>query len=135
MHMFTTTLRILAAATALGLAGQPAPSLAVQQNAATYYNTRLVEIYGSPAPLAGTLQLRISADNIVNGYYRAEGGLGTYIPITGGLDGNDIWFDIGESGDVRVTGKLVNGAIVGTAFDKQHTQYNFTATRESVQTE
>ena len=133
--MFTTTLRILAAATVLGLAGQPAPSLAVQQNAMTYYNTRLVEIYGSPAPFAGTLQLRISPDNIINGYYRAEGGLGTYIPITGGRDGDDVWFDIGERGDVRVTGKLVNGAIVGTAVDEHDTQYNFTATKESVQTE
>ncbi|MGZ3503023.1 MAG: hypothetical protein ACXWNK_11885 [Vulcanimicrobiaceae bacterium] len=132
--MFTTTLRVLAAAIALGIAGQPAPSLAVEKNAMTYYDTRLVEVYGSPGPVAGSLQLRITPDNIVNGYYRPEGGLGTFIPITGGRDGDNIWFDIGYRGDVHVTARFVKGVIVGTAVDGHDTQYDFTATKAPAQT-
>jgi hypothetical protein len=124
--MITSTLRIVSAAFAFVLAGVPVASLAMQQSPAAFYDTRLVQEYGSPAPYSGTLQLRISPDNIVNGYYRPDAGLGRFVPVTGGRDGDNIWFDIGESGNLHVTGKFVKGSIVGTAVD-HNVEYYFNA--------
>lgn len=124
----------MAAAIALGLAGQPVASFAATADSTTYYTTRLVELYGSPGPYTGTLTLRISRDNIVNGYYRPEGGVGSFIPITGGRNGKDIWFDIGSRDYVHVTATLEGSTIVGTAIDAGNIEYTFTAAQTANQT-
>ncbi|HEY8298064.1 MAG TPA: hypothetical protein VIG32_08600 [Candidatus Baltobacteraceae bacterium] len=122
------TLQTLVAAALL--AGAPAGVAASPSNAATYYTTQFVQLYGSPGPYSGTLQLRISPDNIISGYYRAEDGQGPFVTVTGGRSGKDIWLDIGPNGAIQIRGSLERGKIVGTAIDETATEYRFTATPE-----
>ncbi len=118
---------LFAAVLALGLSAAPVlSSAAAVAPGMSYYTTKFVQVYGSPAPYLGTLQLQISPDNIVSGYYRPDNQ--SFIPVTGGRDGKDIWFDIGGSGQARVTARLEGHSIVGSAVDGG-VQYTFTATR------
>lgn len=126
--MFTHISRTLAAAallvgfaTAVTLADTPATSY--------HYNTALTELYGSPSPYSGTLDLRIDADGIVNGYYHPEDPA-SFVQVTGGRDGNRIWLDIGQKGEIHVSGTIVNGTITGQAVysDDQSGLYAFKAT-------
>jgi hypothetical protein len=86
----------------------------------------MTELYGSSAPFSGTLDLTIGADGIVGGhYFPADGAM--FVPVVGGITGDTIWFDIGDSGSLHFSGRFKNDTIVGTAFDKGNTQYTFVA--------
>ena len=82
----------------------------------------------------GTLHLNIASDGTVSGSYRAQDA-GPVQPVVGGLDGDSIWFDIGDqtvapsdnatvrlnapvqatvSGPLQVIGILKNGRIEGS---------------------
>lgn len=120
-------LRILAAALGLlALAGAPAMSAA--QPAA--YTTALTELYGSPAPYTGTLKLTVSEGGIVHGFYFPTDGTSLFVPVTGGQNGSNIWFDIGDDGMYHVQGRVHDGTIVGTAFTHDNRQYTFVASPE-----
>jgi hypothetical protein len=66
----------------------------------------------------GSLQLTISPGGIVNGYYRADDS-GTPRTVTGGLDGDKIWFDLGPDGP-HISGVLSGDHIVGQTFIGTH---------------
>lgn len=61
-----------------------------------HYRTTITPVYGSQYPITGRLDLQIFPSGIVRGYYwwafQKQ-----YIPVTGGRDGNYIWFNIGPS--------------------------------------
>lgn len=117
-------LRILAAALGLlALAGAPA----ISATQPTAYDTALTELYGSPAPYTGTLKLTVSAGGIVHGFYFPTDGASLFIPVTGGQNGDSIWFDIGDNVLYRVQGRVHDGTIVGTAFTHDNQQYTFVA--------
>lgn len=116
-------LRILAAALGL-LALASAPALSAEQP--TAYNTALTELYGSPAPYTGTLKLTVSG-GIVHGFYYPTDGASMLVPVTGGQNGDTIWFDIGDNSMYRVEGRVHDGTIVGTAFTRDNQQYTFVA--------
>jgi hypothetical protein len=112
--------RLAAFFLALGLAATPAiPALA----AVTYrdaqgvlhlnLNTQLVPPLGA-GYYEGTLQLTVSKDGIVQGYYRPNGE--NFHPVTGGLNGDKIWLDISYQGGLHVDGVLKGGRIVGSTF-------------------
>ena len=61
-----------------------------------HYDTAITEVYGSPYPLTGKLDLEIFPDGTLRGYYHTSF-YKLYIPVAGGRDGSYIWFDIGPS--------------------------------------
>ncbi|MDQ2680767.1 MAG: hypothetical protein M3Y21_07080 [Candidatus Eremiobacteraeota bacterium] len=133
-----TLLRIFSVCAAFALIALPMSAHAAQPLSKTY-STSLTEQFGSPYPYSGTLQIQVSDDGIVSGYYRPADS-GSFETVTGGRQGDQIWLNIGQSGDLRVTGNFVKDAIVGSAVTNtiagsfspfsaiQPTQFNFVAT-------
>ncbi len=72
------------------------PRAASAQPAMMYYKTAITEVYGSPYPLTGRLDIQIFPDGTLHGYYHTTY-YKLYVPVIGGRDGNYIWFDIGPS--------------------------------------
>ena len=61
----------------------------------------------------GQLTLTVYPNGIVQGSYRpSEGGIRT---VTGGLDGKNIWLDIGMDRPLHLTGTFTNGVLVTVA--------------------
>ena len=97
------------------------------------YSTSLQPINHSLSyPLAGSLHIRTSTDGIVTGFYRADYTT-QFIPVTGGVNGSNVWLLIGATSPTRVTGQFENGAIVGTAFTPDHNVYRFAASNATLQ--
>ena len=109
------------AASALGLIG--ALSLPVQAPAATsttstepvrfamqtsYYDTR------TPGAFLGRMTLNVYPSGIVNGYYFPDNG--QVRNVTGGLDGDKIWLNIGGVDSLRLNGTLKDGVLKTFAF-------------------
>jgi len=90
------------------------------------FNTNITELYGSPAPYQGRLDLRFAEDGTISGYFRPVDN-GSFIPVTGGRNGNDVWFDIGNSGRFHFNGTLDNNSLNGAAIEGTK-QYKLTAT-------
>jgi hypothetical protein len=66
----------------------------------------------------GTLQLHVSRDGIVSGFYRPSDG--SFVPVEGGLDGEKLWLDFGWRGRVHITGTFDGRSLDGGAFfDRQ----------------
>ena len=61
-----------------------------------HYSTSVTPFYGSRYPIAGHLDLEIFPSGILRGYYH-NAFQKAFIPVTGGRDGNYIWFDIGPT--------------------------------------
>jgi hypothetical protein len=93
----------------------------------TSYDTALTAVYGSPSPYTGTLKLTVSESGIVRGYYFSSDGTAMFVPVTGGENGNSIWFDIGDGRMYHIDGRVHGGTIVGTAFSSGNEQYTFVA--------
>ncbi len=95
-----------------------APAVAGQISGDFHYTTALNQLYGSSVPWTGALDLHVAPDGIVNGYYHPAGER-SFVPVTGGLDGHRIWFDIQGAGRaaLHVSGTLgANGTIDGSAW-------------------
>ncbi len=91
------------------------------------YATSILPITGFGYPWTGTLQVTFHPDGIIQGYYRPADN-NAFVPVTGGQSGDNVWIDIGQSGQLHVTGRLQEGRIVGTAFDSRtNDQYRFSA--------
>ena len=111
------TLAILASVAALwGSVGSTAA-----QAAAVDVKTSYATVMTQTQPLAltgglpGKLILTVSGDGIVNGWYIPDA-IGSFIPVTGGKAGDQIWFDVGANANVRVDGTVrKDGSIVGSA--------------------
>jgi hypothetical protein len=123
-HLFRT----LAAAFGL-LSLAAAPALSATQP--TSYDTSLTSLYGSASPYTGTLKLTVSESGIVRGYYFSSDGTAMYVPVTGGKNGNSIWFDIGDGRMYHVDGRVQNGKIVGSALSGGNEQYTFVASPQN----
>lgn len=118
----------LVAALALLAPAVPAPVQSAQLPDITHYATAMTELYGGSGPYSGSLDLRINADGIVNGYYFPADYSSMFVPVVGGKTGDNIWFDIGSTSLTHVTARLENGVIVGTAFtNATNNQFTFVA--------
>jgi hypothetical protein len=113
-------LRTLAATAAL-IAASALPAAAAATHAAvplpgtTVFNTKLTPDWYGVGEYDGTLTLTVDADGIVNGYYRAaDGNRLTY--VTGGLDGNHLWLDLGQDGLSHIDGTFDGRTIAGGTF-------------------
>lgn len=125
-----------AAALLYGLAAASVPaaradaSVTAAQPTRVAYATSLTEQFGSPIPWTGTLQLTVSPDGIINGYYRPSGDA-NLIEVTGGRTGANLWLDIGTSGDLHVTATMRGARMVGTAFSEDSSRlFDFSAVPE-----
>ena len=131
--MNTNIIRGAALAVVVALTAAPAISRAataydVNQAVHVNYNTSIAPFFGFGYPWSGRLQLTMTPDGIINGFYRPDGDQ-SFIPVTGGRNGENVWLDIGQTGRLHVTGTLQRGQIVGTAFDERtDDQYKFSAT-------
>jgi hypothetical protein len=74
----------------------------------SYYDTR------TPGAFLGRMTLNVYPSGIVNGYYFPDGGL--VRNVTGGLDGDKIWLNIGGVDSLRLNGTLKDGVLKTTAF-------------------
>ena len=90
----------------------------------------------------GTLHLNVANDGTVSGWYRAQDA-GPVQPVVGGLDGDSIWFDIGNqtvvprdngttelSGPLQVIGTLKHGRLEGSV-DSGFSRLAFTAQQQT----
>ena len=102
------------------------PPAATPDAAGSHYDTSIRTVYGSQYPVAGKLDIQISSDGIVQGYYH-NAYEKAFIPVSGGRDGTYIWFDIGPSaaltgigepgGRVHVVGTIAaDGTITGQLY-------------------
>lgn len=96
------------------------------------YRTALTELYGSPYPVTGSLELTDNGSGILHGYYRPDDN-GSLIPVTGGRDGAHVWMDFGEAGRIKVDGRFDGTQIVGSALEpSKQDPLKFVATPDSV---
>jgi len=133
-----TMVRTIAAVAALILAGlAPAASLAPASAATNLpplparvtYETALEPVYFGTGDYAGTLNLNIGKDGVVSGFYRFED-VGTLRLVTGGLEGDHVWLDLGPDGP-HIIGTFTDGKITGYTTYEGHQPYRFTATPEA----
>ncbi len=111
-------LALVACAALAGWSGSPALAVSITQGQTYHYDTAITTLSGG-APWTGTLELRVDPNGVVNGYYRADAGLGSLQMVTGGVDGNSIWFDIGMLGRMHVTATMADNVISGQAFNER----------------
>jgi len=125
------TFRTLAATAAL-LAAATLPAAAAVTHApvplpgTTVFDTKLTPDWRGVGAYEGTLSLTIHADGIVNGSYRAADGTRLSY-VTGGLDGNHLWLDLGRSGLDHIEGTFDGRSIVGGTYLAGQ-DYTFVAT-------
>jgi hypothetical protein len=98
----------------------------VQTTKTIDYATSIGPVVGFAVPYAGRLQIRTSAAGIITGYYRPADN-NDFVPVTGAVDGNRVWMDIGREGGTRVNGTLANGKIVGMLVGNDGKIQRFTA--------
>jgi hypothetical protein len=110
-NKFTAAVPVAAILAALVL---PLPTLAATTATAPSHRyqleTRMVSQYEA-GEFDGTLALTVYPNGIVQGQYRPLDG--NFRTVTGGLDGRNIWFDIGPSGRFRIIGTFENGILKG----------------------
>jgi len=130
--------RVTAAAAAIAIAigaGAAAPrsvrAATVQQTHSvtkTYQTTFQLDSGRSVAFAGGILRLTLSKEGYINGDYNPPG-TGALIPVVGGRNGADVWFDIGTATrTTHVTGTLQGDSIFGYAVEPDGSQYRFSAT-------
>lgn len=95
--MVVTWVKKLVSGVALGCAlTAMLASAASADPTASYYDTAITQVYGSTYPLTGKLDIELFPDGTLRGHYHTTY-YKLYVPVTGGRDGNYIWFDIGPS--------------------------------------
>jgi len=91
------------------------------------YQTTFVKDYGQAFPITGgTLKLTLTRDGYIQGYFMPPDSV-AFVPVVGGRDGSNVWFDIGNANVTHVTGRLKGAAIVGYAVASNGVQYRFNA--------
>jgi hypothetical protein len=104
-----------------------AASAATITNAAPLHyqlQSRFFDRYGA-GEYQGLLSLTIYPSGIVQGLYRpSDGGFRT---VTGGIDGKNIWLDIGMTRPLHLTGTFSGGTLDTTAAIPSSDTYSFQA--------
>lgn len=93
-----------------------------------HFNVQIWNDITHDYPLTGTMDITYHPDGIIRGYYHPAG-LPSFVPITGGRDGDRIWLTIGTSGRWTLNGHFHDGRITGSASRSgATTPYSFVAT-------
>jgi hypothetical protein len=79
-------------------------------------NTRIIEQRPAVGEYDGTMQLTVTSDGIVSGFYRPSDG--RFVAVTGGVSDSTFWLDIGSmsSNPLHFTGTFKDGLIKADAF-------------------
>ncbi|MGH7737498.1 MAG: hypothetical protein ACREMP_06480 [Candidatus Tyrphobacter sp.] len=103
------------AVAALALLGLTCGALAQAQPVANHYYTELYRYPDGGFPVSATMDLTVSADGSIRGYYHpTDGGVR---PVFGSVSGSKIQLSIGGVQGVQVNGTLgADGKIEGRAF-------------------
>jgi hypothetical protein len=87
-------------------------------SAARHYQltTRILEQRPAVGEYDGTMQLTVTPDGIVSGFYRPSDG--RFVAVTGGVSDTTFWLDIGSmsSNPLHFTGTFKDGRINADAF-------------------
>lgn len=119
---------------AIVLAPVPAYAAVTYTGRTVVYSTSLQPINQNIAyPVSGTLHIRTSNDGIVSGFYRSDDNISQFIPVSGGINGSNVFLLIGATQPTRITGTFENGTIVGTAVTAGNGIYKFAATNAQLQ--
>lgn len=97
----------------------PAASLAQTTTSQKTYTTTLTQVTPIPdgGAWTGTLEITISADGFVYGWYIPDADA-TFILVTGSYKHGRMWLDIGQSGSLQINAVAhKNGKLVGSATD------------------
>ena len=90
-----------------------------------HYYVEVVRFPPEGFPSAGTLDLTFHDNGRLTGLFKPQSGPGIS-PVTGQLQGTNIYIAIGGSDPLRVNGTFADGIITGRAFRTSDTQlYNF----------
>ncbi len=114
----------------------PAPAYAAMTytGRTVVYSTSLQPINQNIAyPVTGSLHISMSKDGIVSGFYRTDDNISQFIPVSGGINGSNVFLLIGATHPTRVTGTYENGTIVGTAVTAGNGLFKFAATNPQLQ--
>lgn len=121
---------MLAAVAGATLAPAPATAATAQteQTITKTYDTTFVRDTGRGFPIeGGVLKLTLTKEGYINGYYSPPDSV-AFIPVVGGRNGSDVWFDIGNSTQTtHVTGTLQGSEIIGSAVEPGGQFYRFKA--------
>lgn len=102
-----TTAAALLAALALPLAAQAATTSSAEPQQLTFQTHMTQAMHAGE--YGGTMRVTIYPNGIVSGWFQpSDGGVRS---VTGGVDGDKIWFDIGGVHSVHMEGTLRNGVI------------------------
>ena len=121
----TTLIRTAAALALLGCAVLPLGALASDQPVTKSYATVLTPQYGVGG-YDGVLTLNTYPGGVVNGLYRSIDG-GSFVDVTGGRSGNQIWLDIPGQGQMHIDATVKGDQIIGSTFIGSQS-YDFNAT-------
>jgi hypothetical protein len=91
----------------------------------THYDVTMTQLDAGPGSIRATLDLQISVDGYVTGFYRDFDGATRHAIAGGRGRGNTIWFDVGR---LHVTGTLDARGIHGRADRGRATEYRLEAT-------
>jgi hypothetical protein len=96
-------------------------------SATNHYDIAIWNVLTHDYPVTGTMDLTYHGDGTVRGYYHPAG-LPSFVPITGGRQGDHIWLTIGTQGRWTLDGNFRDGKITGSANNGGMTPYSFVAT-------
>jgi hypothetical protein len=124
------TLALSLAAAALPVVSAAATSQ-LDRTITQTYQTTFVKQFGQSFPITGgRLEITLTNDGYVQGYYTPADSV-AFIPVTGGRNGSNVWFDIGNSHATHVTGTLEPNGIAGFATTSNGVQYRFDAVTQA----
>ncbi len=111
------SLALAALATTMLLTPLAAPvgAKAAEAERAYQLQTRIVEQAPSVGEFDGSLQLRVSVEGVVSGYYRPDDNP-RFVPVTGGVKGDRFWLEIGSR---RTSLERFNGVFKDGRIDAQ----------------
>lgn len=111
---------LTAAAVVLAVAFLTKPMLAsAAANGPTSYETSLTQtgILAAPGPYLGSLQISVTPEGLVNGWYRPSDR--QFIPVTGNVKDGKMWLYVGQRGDLTISAQVQkDGSLVGTALEQ-----------------
>lgn len=81
------------------------------------YNITIWNPITQAYPVTGSMDLRFHSDGVVDGYYHPAG-LPSFIPITGGRNGDHIWLTLGRGGAWQLNGHFDGQKITGSAVNE-----------------
>lgn len=109
MHHTTLRAAAVAAAISTALVLPVASQAAASKQAEHYQLTTIITQQYQAGEVDGTLSMTVYPSGIVQGFYRPLDG--NFRTVTGGVDGRNIWLDIGMNRQLHLIGTFDRGVL------------------------